>query len=165
MNTVPDKILYTDGHDVVVTDSFLQVKNKSYSLSGITKHGLQIIRPARGPAIFAFLLGVILTVAGLMRAIPSTSLPDFNIGGNYISANTLAIWAGLVLAALGLLIAFALKEKYAVRISTAEGEKDAVVSTQKEYIRQIVNALNEAYQFIQMKVNPDPGFSNTQYSK
>jgi hypothetical protein len=161
----PDKILYTDGHDVLVTDSFLQVKNKSYNLTGITKHGLQTIRPHRGPAIFVFLLGVIIAVVGIMKAIPSTWMADFKIGENYISANTVAIWAGLVFAALGLLVAFALKEKYAVRISTAEGIKDAVISTQKEYIRQIVNALNEAYQFLQMKVNPDSGFTNTHYSK
>jgi hypothetical protein len=32
-----------------------------------------------------------------------------------------------------------------VRISTAEGEKNAVVSNKKEYIAQIVNALDNAF--------------------
>ena len=37
------------------------------------------------------------------------------------------------------------RERYAVRIATAEGEKNAVVSEKKEYITQIVDALNEAF--------------------
>jgi hypothetical protein len=150
----PDKILYTDGHEVVITESTFQVKNKLYNLEGITKHGFQTIRPDRAPAIFVFLLGLIIAVVGILKAIPSTLIPDLNIGNNLVSANTLAIVAGLVIAAIGLLVMLALKERYAVRIFTAEGEKDAVVSTQKEYIRQIVNALNEAYHFLRMRMNP-----------
>jgi len=46
---------------------------------------------------------------------------------------------------LGLIVMVIVRERYAVRIATAEGEKNAVVSNKKEYIAQIVNALNEAF--------------------
>jgi hypothetical protein len=154
----PEKILYTDGHDVVITESSFQVKNKMYNLDGITKHALQTIRPNRAPAIFVFVLGLIIMVAGVLKMISPTLIPDVNMGGNYISANTLAVWAGLLLAIVGLLITISLRERYSVRISTAEGEKDAVVSRQKEYIRQIVNALNEAYNFWKMNIHPGSGY-------
>ena len=48
-------------------------------------------------------------------------------------------------ALLGLLILAIVRERYAVRIATAEGEKNAVVSDKKEYIAQIVNALDDAF--------------------
>ena len=47
---VTGKILYTDGHDVTVTDSFFQVKKTSYQLNGITKHDFLILHPDRLPA-------------------------------------------------------------------------------------------------------------------
>ncbi len=40
---------------------------------------------------------------------------------------------------------FFTKERYAVSITTAEGERNVVVSDRKEYITQIVHALNEAF--------------------
>jgi hypothetical protein len=150
----PEKILYTDGHDVIITETSFQVKNKMYNLEGITRHELQTIRPNRAPAIFLFVLGLIIMIAGVLKMISPSLIPDVKMGGDYISANTLAVWSGLILAIIGLLITLALKERYSVRISTAEGEKDAVVSRQKEYIRQIVNALNEAYNFWRMNMNP-----------
>ena len=49
------------------------------------------------------------------------------------------------LALIGIIVLAIVRERYAVRIATAEGEKNAVVSDKKEYISQIVNALNEAF--------------------
>ena len=45
-----------------------------------------------------------------------------------------------------------IRQRYAVRIATAEGEKDVVVSSRKEYIQQIVDALNRAYNYIRNNV-------------
>ena len=53
--------------------------------------------------------------------------------------------AGVLFFVIGLLILLKLREKYAVRIFTAEGEKNVVVSQSREYISQIVDALNRAY--------------------
>jgi hypothetical protein len=137
---MPDKIVYTDGHEVTVTDSALKVKNTSYNLSGITKYGLMIIKPHRLPGILLFLLGVIMVVCGMLGLLS----PQLEVNGDYVNANTMALWFGGGLALLGILVIGLVRERYAVRIATAEGEKNAVVSHQKEYISQIVDALNRA---------------------
>ena len=67
------------------------------------------------------------------------------INGDVVTANTVAIWTGAALALIGVLILAIVRERYAVRIATAEGEKNAVVSDKKEYISQIVDALNVAF--------------------
>jgi hypothetical protein len=64
-----------------------------------------------------------------------------------ISSNTLALWVGIALAAIGIILLMLAKERYAVRIGTAEGEKNAVVSSKREYIAQIVDAVHSAFDF------------------
>ena len=49
-----------------------------------------------------------------------------------------------------------LGERYAVSITTAEGEKNVVISKRKEYITQIVHALNEAF-FARIQGGQDKG--------
>jgi len=142
---IPDKVLYTDGRGITVTDSTFQVKNTSYRLNGITKHGLSIIEPERLPGILMAGLGILIGVFGLLTLIPPALIPDIQINGTYYTANYLALWVGGGLFVLGLIVMAIVRKHYAVRISTAEGEKDAVVSDQREYIAQIVNALNEAF--------------------
>lgn len=138
-----DKVIYTDGRDVTVTDSALQVKNTSYRLSGITKLSLWTIRPDRWPAILLLLLGLAAAVLGFMRMVPA----EFNVQTNegLLSSNTVALWVGIALALLGLIMLLLAKERYAVRIGTAEGEKNAVVSRKREYIAQIVDAIHNAF--------------------
>ena len=142
---IPDKVLYTDGRGITVTDSTFQVKNTSYRLDGIIKHGLLIMRPERLPGMMLLIVGFIVAIIGMMNLIPSSFIPDMQIKDQYVTANQVAMWAGGILAVIGLLLAIVVRERYAVRIATAEGEKNAVVSDKKEYISQIVNALNEAF--------------------
>ncbi|MDO3641277.1 DUF6232 family protein [Mucilaginibacter sp. L3T2-6] len=52
--------------------------------------------------------------------------------------------AGLIFTALGIIILFAIKNEFAVRISTNSGESNSIISKDKTYIQKIVNALNEA---------------------
>ena len=63
----------------------------------------------------------------------------------WINANDIAVFGGGMLAVAGILIAILVKPKYAVRISTAEGESNVVVSRHQEYIRQIIDGLNRAF--------------------
>jgi hypothetical protein len=138
-----DKILYTDGRDVVVTDSALRVRNTSYRLNGITKLCMWTIRPHRWPGMLLITLGLLAAVSGYLNLLP----PDVNLNfdENYLGANTLALYSGLALVFIGILaLAFA-KERYAVRIATAEGEKNAIVSSRREYISQIVDAIHSAF--------------------
>lgn len=146
-----NKVLYTDGRDVTVTDSTLQVKKTTYNLNGITQYGLFTITPDRLPAIMLLGIGILLLIAGWLQLIPPNMVSDFDINGRTMSANVAASWVGGGLILIGILVAVAIRKRYSVRITTAEGEKDAVVSRKKEYVAQIVNALNEAYKFLRGK--------------
>jgi hypothetical protein len=139
----PDKLIYTDGHDVTVTESTFKVKNASYRLNGITKLCLWTIQPDRWPAVLLVLIGLAGVACGYMNLIPA----DINLAtdNGYISGNMLALYIGGGLALLGIIVLGLSKERYAVRIGTAEGEKNAVVSRKREYIAQIVDALHSAF--------------------
>ena len=145
---IQDKILYTDGHDVTITDTLFMVRNMEYRLVGITKHGLHIVKPHRLPGYLLFILGAILLVCGMMNLWPSNVVPAMQFLERTISGSAIVIGAGAFLAVIGILIIGLLRERYAVRIATAEGEKDVIVSSQKEYVNQIVNALNRAFNFV-----------------
>lgn len=143
MNT--DKVYYTDGHDVVVTASTLKVHNKEYRLPGITRHGLSTLKPQRAPGLFLFIIGMLIVVIGAYQLIPPGYIENTYIMNRWVTANDWAIVSGAIIALAGLLIATLVKTKYAVRIATAEGENDVVVSKHREYIRQIIEGLNKAF--------------------
>jgi hypothetical protein len=138
-----DRVIYTDGRDVTVTDSALKVKNTSYRLNGITKLYMWTIRPDRWPAVLLLLLGLAAAICGYLGLLP----PSMNLetDNGVLSVNTLAVWIGAGLAVIGFLILILARERYAVRIQTAEGEKNAVVSYKREYVAQIVDALHTAF--------------------
>ena len=142
---LPDKVLYTDGRGITVTDSTFQVNKTSYQLNGIIKHGLLIIRPERSPGMLLLVVGFIVLVIGILSLIPPSFIPAMEIKGEHVSANAVAMWAGGAIALIGVLVLLIVRERYAVRKATAEGEKNAVVSEKREYISQIVDALNEAF--------------------
>lgn len=139
----PDKVIYTDGRDVTVTDSALKVKNTSYNLSGITKLSFRTIRAERWPGILLLVLGLAALAFGLFGTVPAemnVQTDDGTIGGNL-----LAVWGGIALSVIGLISLMVAHDRYAVRIGTAEGEKNAVVSRKREYIAQIVDAVHSAF--------------------
>jgi len=141
----PDRVIYTDGRDVTVTDSTLKVKNTSYKLSGITKLSFWTIRAERWPGVLLLLIGLTALVLGFMGLVPADMTVRADNGT--IDSNTLAIWLGVGLTVVGLVSLMLAHERYAVRIGTAEGEKNAVVSRKREYIAQIVDAVNNAFNF------------------
>lgn len=141
-----EDILYTDGHDVIVTYSAIQVKKKGYTINGITKHGVSILSPVRVPFVILFLLGIALCIAGYMNLAPDAWRHwRITFSSFVFSVNEFAMYAGIVLAIVSGSLMLFLSERYAVTITTAEGEKNVVVSRHKEYINQIINALNEAF--------------------
>ena len=146
-----NEILYTDRQDIVVTPSTFQVKGMNYMLLGITKHGMAVIRPVRLPGIIILALGIAMAAMGYSNIVPSSIFGDVEINGKLISSNTMFMWIGLGFVAIGALLIAVVKERYAVRIATAEGEKNAVVSNKREYINQIINALNRAFMVLDVK--------------
>jgi hypothetical protein len=140
-----ENVLYTDGHDVTVTDSMLQVKKKWYHLSGISKHNFKILQPDRLPAVLLLISGAMLEVIGALHIVPSRLVPTVRVFNLPVTASMMLIAVGIIFLLVGAVWMWLTKERYAVNITTAEGEKDVVVSERKEYITQIIHALNEAF--------------------
>ena len=138
-------LYYTDGHQVTITDSGIKVKKTLYHLNGITRHGLSVIYPPRVPFILLIVLGCGLFLAGTMNFIPATWNTYVIIFGFSFLVVSLLMGGGVLLVLIGIFVMLRLREKYAVHITTAEGEKDVIVSRSREYISQIVDALNRAF--------------------
>jgi uncharacterized membrane protein len=51
---------------------------------------------------------------------------------------------GIILIILGAIWMSFLKNEYSVRIQSNSGESDGLISVNKEYIQQVVNAVNSA---------------------
>lgn len=146
-----EEIFYTDGQDVVVTRSTLQVKNRFYTLRAIKQHGVAILQPVRLPGLITFIAGVVLSIMGLAGAFRETVPASWSPIGTEISFNSVAMWFGVLMAMLGLMLTIALRERYAVKLDTSEGEELAIVSTKREQIMEIASALNRACMIIDVE--------------
>ena len=139
-----ENILYTDGHDVTVTDSTFRVRKHFYRLEGISRYSFSIIKPSRVPAFIFSGFGLMVLAMGI-----SNLKPDFNFVmsafGYSFSLNTLLVILGCTLIVIGITLAILMKERYGVKIVTAEGERNVIVSDRREYISMIVDALNKAF--------------------
>src|SRR5258706_5739091 len=137
-------LYYTDGHQVTITDSGIKVKKTLYRLNGITRHGLSVIYPPRIPFVILIVLGTCLFMAGTMNLIPASWNTFVHIFGFSFMVISLFMTGGVALVLAGILVMVKLREKYAVQIITAEGEKNVVISRSREYISKIEDALNRA---------------------
>jgi hypothetical protein len=82
----------------------------------------------------------------MFRLISFSFIPSLNVMGRTIDSYWWAILIGTLLLFTGMLLILIVKPKYALHISTAEGgEDDVIVSPKREYIRQIIDALNRAF--------------------
>ena len=141
---ITGKVLYTDGHKVMVTDSTFQVKRHFYRLDGIIRHSLTIIPPNRVPVIVLISMGIVFLSLGIFNAVPLGMIPNLEVGTFILSTRALSFFFGVALLVAGVTLLIIVKEKYGVQILTAEGEKEVIVSKHKEYIDMIVEALNKA---------------------
>jgi hypothetical protein len=135
------KLLYIDEQGVSVTKYRLRVKNNLYTLKGIEGHQLSVIPPERTPGVIMLLIGTGLTMFSMIFP-PSFS--GIELVEKFISINSAVFYFGMLLMMIGLGRIVLSRERYALRIATKEGDKNAVVSTKKEYIDEIINALNNA---------------------
>lgn len=145
MESEVDKVLYSDGTVVTVTERMLQVKKTGYDLKGITKYGLSILQPVRVPWLVILALGIAMVVAGGMKVVPATWIVEGYVDEVMVTGNLVAILLGSVLVMLAIGFLLSVSERYAVSITTADGDHNVVVSRRKEYVTCIVNALNSAF--------------------
>jgi hypothetical protein len=120
-------------------------------LKQIKKHGMAILHPVRLPGLLVFITGVVLSIMGLANAFTEMVPASWSPLGEPLSVNFIAQWFGVLLAMGGLMLTIALRERYAVKIDTPEGEQIAVVSTKREQILEIVSALNRAFMMLDVE--------------
>ena len=118
-----ERILYTDGHDVTVTDSTFRVRKHFYKLDGITRHGFSIIKPNRIPGLFFIGLGLIALTIGL-SSVGQESNFAIRMSSTVLGSKVILSACGGTFILAGIVLMIAMKEKYGVHIVTAEGEKD-----------------------------------------
>jgi hypothetical protein len=139
-----DNVLYTDGHGIKVTTVNFSTGKATYRIDGILNAHMKLIRGRYAPALFAIVLGFAGIIAGALHLIPDQNMQPLSVAGMVLSLNTIAIILGAVLLAIGVIILSMQHDRYSVHIVTAEGEKDPIVSEKKDYVGQIVSALEYA---------------------
>lgn len=141
---IPDRVIYTDGHNVIVTETAIRVKNSLYRLKGVTRYTLSTLEPERVPALILLTFGFLLLVVGLFSVIPVSMAQGLQLGKTHVSMNTIAFGGGILFLVLGLMVSIITKKNILCALLPHWVKQDVVVSDKKEYISQIVEALDEA---------------------
>src|ERR1051325_11284065 len=102
MTMATEEIFYTDGQDVVVTLSTLQVKDRFYRLKQIKQHGMAILQPVRLPGLIVFIAGVVLSIMGLSNSFTEMVPASWSPTGQPFTVNIVAMWFGVLMAMGGL---------------------------------------------------------------
>jgi len=109
--------------NVTVTQSRFVTNSKTYAMRNISSvHIFEIIKSKTLP--------VVMIIFGSMMLFSDASRVF-----------------GFILLAIGILILVSTKNEFSVRISTNSGEINSIVSKDRSYIQNIVNALNDAIVF------------------
>lgn len=139
-----EEVIYTDGHGVKITNEKFYAEKNIYNLDGITQIDLQRIPASSGPGVTFFVLGFLAIVAGSLDVFDNLSFSgEENIYSVETSMFAIGLGIAFVMGGVGWMIAA--KDKYAVEIRTAEGEKQPIISQSKEYTAHIVASLKKAY--------------------
>jgi hypothetical protein len=137
-------VIYTDGHGTKVTTQEFITGNTTYLIRGIMEARMNQIYTSLIPGVTLLVLGILAIAAGFFQLLNSEEVVQFRMGGLDMTLNRIAGFVGFILIILGLVALIMRHKKYSVHIRTAEGEKDPVVSTKKDYVAQIVSAINTA---------------------
>jgi len=114
-----EKVFFKDS-TVTVTQSRYICSGKTYAMRNISSVSIFKIEKSRKGAIVLLIVGILLLIPEGTRII------------------------GLILAVLGGIWVYTIKDEYAVRISTNAGEANSLVDKDEAYIQKIVDALNDA---------------------
>lgn len=119
-NTAQKEITFYQDANVQVTQSHFITNSKTYAMRNISSvHIFEIVKSRVMPVII-MVTGVLLLFAKEARIV------------------------GIIAIILAVLLLMPIKNEFAVRISTNSGEANSIISKDKNYVEQIVNALNNA---------------------
>ena len=129
----PEETILQQGK-VTVTTSRLLIGSKTYAMSDITSATFGKTAPYRP-------LGVILVVAGVLGGLFGVTVATMMV--NFM-AILFTVVCGAAIVVLGVFM-FALGEpRHTVRLGSPSGVTGVLSSNKEEWIRKIVNAINEA---------------------
>jgi len=139
-----DSILYTDGRNIKVTTREFITGEKNYLIDGILNARSTLLKANPSGSILLMVLGLAGIAAGFLHYFSNLQVDNLHLGTLSLTPNRIAAILGAILFLSGLFWIMLSRNKYAVHITTAEGEKEPVVSVKKDYINQIVSAINKA---------------------
>ena len=138
-----ENFLYTDGRDVVVTNTNLIVKNTRYLLKGILDFSLAIVRPQRLPGLLLTILALMFILNAIFQFVPYSFYNTLDIPDELIVSEVqLSIGIGMLI--IGTASMLLVRKRYALRIETATEKKNVIVSRRKEYVDKILTAIRKA---------------------
>ncbi|MBB6236944.1 hypothetical protein HDC90_001561 [Pedobacter sp. AK013] len=118
-----NEITFYQDVNVTVTQSRYITNSKTYAMRNISSvHIFEIIKNRTLPIVMV-VIGVLMLFSESSRVL------------------------GFILIAIGILILVLTKNEFTVRISTNSGEVNSIISKDRSYIQNIVNALNDAIVF------------------
>ncbi len=119
-NSVQKEITFYQDATVQVTPTRYITHSKTYAMRNISSvHIFEIVKSRKAPVLIV-LVGLLMLFSAEIRTV------------------------GVFVIALGILILFLIKNEFTVRISTNSGEINSIMSKDRAYIQNIVDALNEA---------------------
>lgn len=114
--------------NIQITNLRAILQDKTYAMANVTSVSMFTQVANKTPGIVLIILGGLITASGL--------------GDD--SARGCAFTFGLPLLIAGILMTIAAKDVYWVRIGSASGETNALHSRNRDYILNIVSAMNDA---------------------
>ena len=115
-----EKIFFNEGQ-VTVSNSRFTVSGQTYAMSNVTSVKSGIIEADYGAPAFIFFIGLACL-----------------FGSGWV------FFVGIIVILLAIFMFVDNKPTYSVILNTASGENHALVSTDKLYIEQVINSLNES---------------------
>jgi hypothetical protein len=86
-----------------------------------------------------------LILTGVSHNVPRYFNADLEFYSFHLNADTAVACIGAGLLVLGSVVFGLMKVRYAIRIATAEGERNVLTSKSREYIALILEALNKGF--------------------
>ena len=125
-------LTYFEDEEVSISPEIAILGDRTYSLNDIASVSMEHKPAGRMPSLLLAVFGALVAV---------TALAD--VWGDPVMGIVVTA-CGLALLGLGMLLAATAQPRYIVRVSTASGEEDALVSPNQERVERIVEAIRKA---------------------
>ena len=127
-----DDLTYYEDEEVAISPGVAILGDRTYSLSDVASVSLEYKPASRMPSLLLAAFGALVAV---------TALAD--VWGDPVMGIVVTA-CGLALLGLGTLLAATAQPRYIVRVNTAAGEEDALVSPNQERVERIAQAIRKA---------------------